>query len=59
MPISQKIIEEINKNTHWSNEFKELLLEILNKEETVYSCKKEFEKLVEEFLSKEEGEIDD
>lgn len=59
MPISQKIIEEINKNTHWSNEFKELLLEILNKEETVYSCKKEFEKLVEDFLSKEEGEIDD
>lgn len=59
MPISQKIIEEINKNTNWSNDFKELLLEILNKEETVYSCKKEFEKLVEEFLSKEEGEIDD
>ena len=59
MPISQKIVEEINKNTTWSNEFKELLLEILNKEETVYSCKKEFEKLVEKFLSKEEDKIDD
>lgn len=59
MPISQKIVEEIYKNTNWSNEFKELLLEILNKEETVYSCKKEFEKLVEKFLSKEEDKIDD
>lgn len=50
MPISNKIITEIEKNKEWTQEFKDLLLELLVTEENNYQYTKKFDKLVSDYM---------
>jgi len=49
MPINKKIIDQIDIEER-PKDFKKLMLEILNAEDTYHRYKKEFEKIINDYL---------
>lgn len=59
MPISEKIIEQVN-NLKIDSDFKELLLKILSEEDKgTHKYKEIYEKMVNEYLTKNSGGYED
>ena len=59
MPISEKIIEQVN-NLKINSDFKELLLKILSEEDKgTHKYKEIYEKMVNEYLTKNSGGYED